>query len=127
MVTQRNRLPETTCPRCGSGDVRQGRDRGFYETLLSVLGFQAARCEDCAHRFLARPFTFDKVRWAKCPRCYRMDLSTWDSKYYRVPGWSKVRLALGANRWRCDACRCNFVSFRPCRSKYVRPVNAPGE
>jgi hypothetical protein len=121
MVTRLNRLPETTCPKCCSADVRHARDRRLREKLASLLGFQAAKCHDCAHRFLARPFGFMKARWAKCPRCYRMDLSTWDPKYYRVSGWSSLMVTLGANRWRCESCRCNFISYRPRQRKYVRP------
>ncbi|MBA3974669.1 MAG: hypothetical protein C0504_10685 [Candidatus Solibacter sp.] len=101
--------------------MRPARDRGLLESLLALAGFQPARCHHCAHRFLARPFGFAKLRWAKCPRCYRMDLSIWDPKYYHIGGWTSLKFKLGANRWRCEACRCNFASFRPRQRKYVRP------
>ena len=121
MPTKFRRLPETHCPKCGSRDVRPARGRSLIESTLSIAGFHPARCHQCAHRFLARPFGITKLRWAKCPRCYRMDLSTWDPKYYRVGAWTSFILALGANRWRCEACRCNFASFRPRQRKYARP------
>lgn len=70
---------------------------------------------------MAQPFGVTKLLWAKCPRCYRMDLSTWDPKYYRVGGWTAFQLAIGAHRWRCEACRCNFASFRQRQRKYVKP------
>lgn|GEM_PF-1071177 len=126
MVTRRNRLPETTCPQCGSASIRPAHNRSLLERVFSFLGFYPGRCQDCAHRFLARPFTFDKVIWSKCPRCYRMDLSTWDPKYYHVPAWSRVRLLFGAHRWRCEACRCNFVSFRPRQRNYIKPAPPTG-
>jgi hypothetical protein len=50
-----------------------------------------------------------------------MDLSTWDPSYYRSSLWMQIRQWLGAHRWRCEACRNNFVSWRPRREKYVRP------
>lgn len=127
MATRFKRLPETSCPKCGCDDVRPARDRGLLDGLLSLIGFQAARCNDCAHRFLARPIGFMKARWAKCPRCYRMDLSTWDPKYYHISHLASLKIFLGANRWRCEACRCNFVSFRPRHRKYIRPEAAHGE
>lgn len=114
------RLPETECPKCGGRDVRPAKRRGIWESLAGVLGFQPARCHDCASRFLARPFGILKLRWAKCPQCYRLDLTTWETKYYHVSGWMSFKLAIGANRWRCEACRRNFVSFRPRQRKYVR-------
>jgi len=30
-------------------------------------------------------------------------------------------MLLGARRWRCEMCRCNFVSLRPRKMRYVRP------
>jgi hypothetical protein len=121
MPSRYRRMPDTNCPKCGSKDVRPAKDRGLVESLVSVFGLQAARCHNCAHRYLARPFGFAKLFWAKCPRCYRMDLSTWDPKYYHVRGLTALKLTLGANRWRCEACRCNFASFRPRQRKYLRP------
>jgi hypothetical protein len=101
----------------------------LLESLASLAGFQAARCHNCAHRYMAQPFGVTKLWWAKCPRCYRMDLSTWDPKYYHVGGWTALRLAIGARRWRCEACRCNFASFRARQTKYVRaePAGASDE
>lgn len=125
MPARFRRLPETTCPRCDSADVRPARDRGLIESLLAFVGLQPARCHDCAHRFLAKPFGLTKIWWAKCPRCYRMDLSTWDPKYYRVSRWTSLRIAIGAHRWRCETCRCNFASFRSRQRKYTRPESAP--
>ncbi len=38
----------------------------------------------------------------------------------------QLQLLVGANRWRCEVCRCNFVSLRPRKEKYVRPAERAG-
>jgi phage FluMu protein Com len=88
---------------------------------LLLSGGYSARCRECGHIFVARPFSLFHLVWAKCPRCFRLDLSTWDPEYYRSTTWMKIRQFLGANRWRCERCRVNFVSFRPRKLKYTRP------
>lgn len=65
------------------------------------------------------------LTYAKCPKCLRMDLSMWDPKYYRSSLLTSVLVWLGANRWRCEPCRTNFVSFRPRKEKYRRPGESP--
>jgi transposase-like protein len=34
----------------------------------------------------------------------------------------RIQMWFGARRWRCEACRCNFVSFRGRKEKYVPPA-----
>lgn len=114
------------CPVCDSHTVKAARPRGFRERLLTLFGYQAAHCLACHHYFLALPTGgWGNVTYARCPRCLRMDLSTWDPKYYRTSRWSALKLWFGASRWRCEPCRHNFVSFRPRREKYVRPGATP--
>jgi transposase-like protein len=60
--------------------------------------------------------------YAQCPRCLRQDLGTWDLRHYRPTLWTRIQIALGANRWRCEACRCNFVSFFGRKAKYAPPA-----
>ncbi len=74
---------------------------------------------------MASPVGITNAKYAKCPRCLRMDLSAWDPKYYRPSFWMELRVWLGAHRWRCDPCRHNFVSFRPRKLRYVRPGDRP--
>lgn len=62
--------------------------------------------------------------YAKCPKCLRMDLATWETAHYRVPLPARLLLALGAHRWRCEPCRTNFTSFRKRKVPYVRPAAA---
>ncbi|MBI5283156.1 MAG: hypothetical protein HY858_15840 [Candidatus Solibacter usitatus] len=96
--------------------------RGLRERLLALLGFYAFRCNSCRLRFVIRPMGARASAFARCPRCFRMDLSTWDPKYYHGDLWMDLKVWLGWYRWRCDPCRRNFVSWRPRREKYVRPA-----
>lgn len=111
------------CPECGGRDVRSERTRGLREKCLALAGFYAFRCQHCYTRFLERPMQLASAVYARCPRCLRMDLSSWDPKYYRVSAWTEFKVWLGAHRWRCEPCRKNFVSWRARREKYVRPQN----
>lgn len=71
------------------------------------------RCQDCKTRFVARTFVLSDLKWARCPRCERMDLNSWTGKSYEPPFWTETKITLGAKRWRCEYCRINFASFRP--------------
>lgn len=95
---------------------------GLREWFLTLFGFYAFRCDSCSHRFVIRPLGPRATVFARCPRCFRMDLSTWDPKYYHAEFWADLKAWLGGNRWRCEPCRRNFVSWRPRREKYVRPA-----
>jgi hypothetical protein len=70
-------------------------------------------------------------KYARCPRCYRQDLSTWSQQYYRPPNWINFLLRIGATPYRCAACRCNFASFKKCRERYSwrkpQPATETGE
>lgn len=79
------------------------------------------RCQDCDRRYLAHILAPSSILFAKCPRCYRMDLSSWDQKHYHAPARIRLKVALGARRMRCEACRCNFASFRVRRRWYRHP------
>jgi len=91
--------------------------RGTKEKILRWMGVYPVRCEECDTRFLDSIWRFSDAPYARCPRCYRMDLGTWDLKYYEPPSGQKFRMNLGAKRFRCEACRCNFVSFRLLKEK----------
>jgi hypothetical protein len=65
--------------------------------------------------------------YARCPRCYRQDLTTWSLEYYHPPTSTMLKLNLGAKRYRCAACRCNFASFKPCRDKVAWRRRTPVE
>ena len=75
------------------------------------------RCEECDSRFTDSVWRFSEAIYARCPRCYRMDLGTWELRYYTPPSGQVMALSFGATRYRCEACRCNFVSFRKLKEK----------
>ena len=94
--------------------------RGLRELLLSLGELYAFVCRDCSHRFLARLLHPRDIAFAKCPRCLRMDLTTWDPKHYHSGFGVELAVFLGGNRWRCEPCRCNFVSWFPRRLRYAK-------
>ena len=48
------------CPSCGAKDTRRSKRRGFFDWLLSLLGFFPYRCEACTRRFLK--WNYDAAR-----------------------------------------------------------------
>jgi hypothetical protein len=58
-------------------------------------------------------------KYARCPRCYRQELTTWSEQYYHPPSWITFLLRIGATPYRCAACRCNFASFRRCKERFT--------
>jgi hypothetical protein len=58
-------------------------------------------------------------KYARCPRCYRQELTTWSAVYYHPPASVSLKIQLGAKPYRCAACRCNFASFRARRGKFA--------
>ncbi|MBI4902629.1 MAG: hypothetical protein HY820_03275 [Acidobacteria bacterium] len=106
------------CPNCGSKHIRHSHYQSFGERFLSLFGVHQLRCKDCQHRFASRVFRLVDLYWSKCPRCYRMDLSSWNEDHY-LPKWgTKVKMRLGAKRLRCEYCRLNFAGWRPVKMKY---------
>ena len=115
-----------TCPNCGSDSVRHSKFQTFGEQLLSVFGRHSLRCKNCQHRFSARVWKAGDLRYSRCPRCYRMDLSTWNEVHYLPKFRTLILLRIGAKRLRCEYCRFNFAGFRPVKEKYVfRKRNQP--
>ena len=106
------------CPQCGSKQLRLSHRRGFSQRLLSIAGIFPFRCRQCDHRFTAPIWSFSGIRYARCPKCYRMELSTWSEQYYRPPWLTVTKLRLGATPYRCEYCRCNFASFRACKERF---------
>jgi hypothetical protein len=100
------------CPQCGAQDVRVCSLQGLGELLRRAYGRYTVRCRRCGHRFEAAIWRVDTFKYARCPKCYRLELTTWSERLYNVPFSIRVRLRLGATRYRCEYCRCNFASFR---------------
>jgi hypothetical protein len=101
------------CPECGSRDLKLSHRRGLGELLRGFFGYYAVRCSDCRYRFEISVWSRKLIRYAHCPKCLRMDLTRWNLEHYIVPFWTKFKLNLGAQPFRCETCRCNFASFRP--------------
>jgi hypothetical protein len=109
---------QLACPKCGTREVRVSHQRGIGEYLKSLFGIYHLRCRRCHDRWRTSVWAGAAWRYARCPRCYRQELSTWSESYYRPPQWTSMLLRLGATPYRCAACRCNFASFRPCKEKF---------
>ena len=78
-----------------------------------AMGIYPFRCLDCNGRFPVNVLLLSRLAYAQCPKCLGLELTTWDLKRYHVSLPKKLMLSFGARRYRCAACRCNFVSFRP--------------
>ncbi len=108
------------CPTCDSEEIRLSQAQSTSENILNVFGYCPMRCRVCDTRFRASLWKITSFRYARCPKCYKTDLSTWELEYYNPPTTTLVLLQLGAKPMRCEYCRCNFVSFRQRRSKFER-------
>lgn len=110
-----------TCPACKSRNVRSSLSRNFAERVAKAFGFFQIRCKECNTRFTRQIWDIRNAFYARCPRCYRLDLSTWSLDYYRAPMRWRFYLKIGAACRRCEYCRHNWVTFRPCKIRYERP------
>ena len=107
-----------SCPRCGCDNLRASQTIGFWNRVRSFVGILPFRCKQCDHRFEAAIWKPSLFRYARCPKCLRMELTTWSQQYYNPPKTTLLLLRLGATPYRCDFCRCNFASFRACKERY---------
>jgi hypothetical protein len=73
---------------------------------------------------VARLWNPSELPYARCPKCMNMTLSTWSPSHYHVPTGRGLKLFLGANPYRCEGCRCNFVSFRARKYRFKRDGKA---
>jgi hypothetical protein len=74
---------------------------------------------DCRKRFVAKTFVWYEILFARCPKCQRMDLNGWSLDHYPARGWMKLRMSLGAKKYRCEYCRLNFVSSRRRKERFT--------
>ena len=103
----------SVCPNCGSERVRVSRGHSLFGRLAYYLGLSTVYCKNCHHRLSETDNWWDNVRWARCPICYRRQLTDWAEKYLYPGGWDRFLLYMGARKHRCRYCRLNFVSFLP--------------
>ena len=107
------------CPSCGSRDLRYAHLRSPSEKIAHLAGFRPLRCRDCRHRFVYRTWKLSDLPHARCPKCLGAELTNWSPSHYHVTFWRGVLLFFGAHPYRCERCRCNFVSFRKRKRKRV--------
>ncbi|MBS1873675.1 MAG: hypothetical protein JSU00_10695 [Acidobacteria bacterium] len=110
---------DPVCPSCGARDIRVAHARGLSEHILELVGVFQLRCKRCQTRFRGSISQPSQVMYARCPKCYRMELSTWSEQYYNADFTTRCKLRLGATPYRCEFCRCNFASFRACRERFL--------
>jgi len=77
------------------------------------------RCKRCDERWETSTWSDSAWRYARCPRCYRQDLTYWNESHYSPPLSVRLFLALGAKHIRCAACRYNFASFKPRKERFA--------
>lgn len=106
-----------SCPECGSKNVRMSKWKNTFEKMLDLFGMPPMRCLDCEHRWKHSLWRLREVFYARCPRCYQLELQHWEETYYHIPGTWKFLIALGAKKVRCKPCRHNFISFRLVKGK----------
>ncbi len=102
----------TACPKCGSRFLRESRPRDLNEKINRLRFISPLRCMDCKTRFIAKTLILSDLLYARCPKCFRMDLNGWTGKTYEPPFLMGLKITFGAMRWRCEYCRLNFASFR---------------
>ena len=122
---------QLSCPKCGTRDVRVSHRATFGEQIRSIFGIYPLRCRRCRTRWETSVWESGDWRFARCPHCYRQELTTWSEQYYHPPRGILLMLRLGATPYRCAACRRNFASFRKCKEKFTwrhqeRPASPEG-
>jgi hypothetical protein len=110
---------QLSCPKCGTRDIRMSHRRTLPELLRGLVGIYPLRCRRCRYRWETSVWSDGAWKYARCPRCYRQELTSWSEQYYHPPRWTVILLRLGATPYRCAACRCNFASFRRCRERFT--------
>jgi hypothetical protein len=110
---------QLSCAKCGSREARVSHRRGVSEVLRGLVGIYPLRCRRCGNRWETSVWAEGAWKYARCPRCYRQELTTWSEQYYNPPRWITTLLRLGATPYRCAACRCNFASFKRCKERFT--------
>jgi len=111
---------QLACPRCGTRDTRVSRPQGLAQYLKGFVGISVLRCRRCSARWETSVWAQGSWKYARCPRCYRQELTKWATHHYSASSWTRLLLKLGASPRRCEACRFNFASFRPRKEPFSR-------
>ena len=115
-----------SCPNCKSKNVRSSLSQNFLESRLSkLLGIFQLRCRDCDGRWTQPIWDLLNVVYARCPAMLRGGTESLAAKLLSSSGAVEVSYGVGAKPRRCEFCRKNFVSFRPCKIRFVRRKAKP--
>jgi hypothetical protein len=120
------------CPGCGFHNLHVSRPRYWEERIAGLVGLCHFRCRRCRRRFLRQIVLLPNIRFARCPKCLRQELTDWSERYNYPAGFSSFWVWMGAGEHRCESCRHNFVSFFGRRpegqpAKPPAPIAAAGE
>lgn len=118
---------QLACPNCGTRDVKVSNPQGLVQYVKNFFGISPLRCRRCSNRWETSVWADGSWRYARCPRCYRQELTKWTKQYYNPPRWTRFLLRIGASPRRCPACRCNFATFKPARGSFEWRHQARGE
>ena len=110
---------QLACPNCGTREIRVSHAKGLLEHVKTSVGTSLLRCRRCNNRWETSVWANGSWRYARCPRCYRQELTKWTMEHYNPARWTKFLLRIGASALRCPACRCNFASFKPRRGHFA--------
>ena len=110
---------QLACPKCGARDPRISQRKGLGEFIKGMLGVYPLRCRRCNERWTTSMWEGSAWRYARCPKCYRQELSTWSEQYYNPPSKIRWMLGAGATPYRCATCRYNFASFKKCKERFT--------
>jgi hypothetical protein len=110
---------QLNCPTCGTRDVHVSHVHGLGEFLKGLVGLSKLRCRRCNHHWQTSVWANGSWRYARCPRCYRQELTKWTARHYNPPHWTQFLLLIGATPHRCEACRCNFAGFKPRKGSFA--------
>jgi len=109
---------QLACPNCGTRDIRVSRPQGLVQSVKNFFGISPLRCRRCSSRWETSVWADGSWKYARCPRCYRQELTKWTTQYYNPPRWTRFLLRAGATPRRCPACRCNFATFKPAKANF---------
>lgn len=107
------------CPGCGGKNLRYAHLRSPSEKIARLAGVRPLRCRDCQQRFVHRTWNLSNLSHARCPTCMGAELTDWSTSHYHVSFGRGLLLFFGAHPYRCERCRCNFVSFRKRKRRRV--------
>ena len=88
---------QLACPKCGSRDARVAHRNGLAEWFRGLIGIYPLRCRRCNTRW--RTSTWESAAWkyARCPKCYRQELSTWSEAALQSAPLDHAAIAPGSH------------------------------